>query len=92
GIPGELLLSGDGLAKGYLNLPEMTKESFIYSENLKSKAYKTGDLVSYDSEGNMLFLGRIDNQVKIRGYRIELNEILNIIKNIKGIKEAAVID
>ena len=78
GIPGELYIGGTGLARGYLNRPELTQETFIanpFSKDLNSRLYKTGDRVRYLSDGNIEFIGRIDNQVKIRGFRIELGEI-----------------
>ena len=78
GIPGELHIGGDGLARGYLNRPELTAEKFIrdpFSDDDRARLYKTGDLARYLPDGNIEFLGRIDNQVKIRGFRIELGEI-----------------
>ncbi|XWK89435.1 MAG: amino acid adenylation domain-containing protein [Phormidium sp.] len=75
GVPGELYIGGAGLASGYLNRPELTNEKFISSPFDNSKLYKTGDLARYLTDGNIEFLGRIDNQVKIRGFRIELGEI-----------------
>ncbi|GAX45459.1 amino acid adenylation domain-containing protein [Tolypothrix sp. NIES-4075] len=78
GVPGELYISGVCLARGYLNRPELTQEKFIpnpFEQIARSKLYKTGDLVRYLPDGNIEYLGRIDNQVKIRGFRIELGEI-----------------
>jgi amino acid adenylation domain-containing protein len=78
GVPGELHLSGDGLARGYMNRPELTKEKFIanpFSDDPTARLYKTGDLCRYLPDGNIEFLGRIDHQVKVRGFRIELGEI-----------------
>jgi amino acid adenylation domain-containing protein len=78
GVPGELHIGGAGLAKGYLNRPELTQEKFIpnpFEEAEGSRLYKSGDLARYLPDGNIEYLGRIDNQVKIRGFRIELGEI-----------------
>ncbi|WP_194138392.1 non-ribosomal peptide synthetase, partial [Bacillus cereus] len=82
GVPGELYIGGEGVARGYLNQPELTEEKFIlnpFVSDSKARLYKTGDLVRYLPDGNIEFLGRIDNQVKIRGFRIELGEIETII-------------
>ncbi|MFB2835830.1 condensation domain-containing protein, partial [Floridanema evergladense] len=76
--PGELHIGGAGLARGYLNRPELTNEKFIlhpFSNEPNARLYKTGDLARYLPDGNIEYLGRIDNQVKIRGFRIELGEI-----------------
>ncbi len=78
GVPGELHIDGAGLARGYLNCPELTNEKFIshpFHQTTESRLYKTGDLARYLPDGNIEYLGRIDNQVKIRGFRIELGEI-----------------
>jgi iturin family lipopeptide synthetase A len=78
GVPGELHIGGAGLARGYSNRGELTKEKFIphpLSDEPHSRLYKTGDLVRYLIDGNIQYLGRIDNQVKLRGFRIELGEI-----------------
>ncbi|PHG45629.1 hypothetical protein COI54_18720 [Bacillus wiedmannii] len=93
GVPGELCVSGDGLARGYLNNKDLTNQKFIENPYEKGKRiYKTGDLAKWLPDGNIEFLGRIDHQVKIRGYRIELSEIENAILNIEGISEVKVID
>ncbi|MFS1513883.1 non-ribosomal peptide synthase/polyketide synthase [Chengkuizengella sp. SCS-71B] len=92
GVLGELCISGDGLAKGYLNKPDITKEKFVINPFLPGqKMYKTGDLVRWLPDGNIEYLGRIDDQVKIRGYRIELGEIENQLLNHSEIQEAVVI-
>jgi len=78
GVPGELHIGGAGLARGYLNCPELTNEKFIshpFHQTTESRLYKTRDLARYLPDGNIEYLGRIDNQVKIRGFRIELGEI-----------------
>lgn len=92
GMPGELYLGGEGLARGYLGKDELTDEKFIKNPfNPKEKLYKTGDLVRWDEAGQVEFLGRIDQQVKIRGFRIELKEIEAHLLDISEMKEAAVI-
>ena len=88
GIPGELLVGGDGVARGYLNNKALTQEKFVYSQNLNERIYKTGDLVKWNSDGTIQFLGRIDTQIKIRGFRVELSEISTIINTYSGIKES----
>jgi amino acid adenylation domain-containing protein len=94
GIPGELYIGGDGLARGYLNQPELTTQKFIpnpFSLKPETRLYKTGDLARYRPDGNIEFLGRIDEQVKIRGFRIELGEIETVLNQHPDVKEAVVI-
>ncbi|MFK5970600.1 MAG: amino acid adenylation domain-containing protein [Candidatus Marithrix sp.] len=94
GVSGELHIGGAGLARGYLNRPELTAEKFIknpFSEDPTSRIYKTGDLARYLPDGNIEYLGRIDNQVKIRGFRIELGEIESVLGQHHNILEVAVI-
>ncbi len=92
GIPGELYISGDGVARGYLNRQAETNEKFVDNPfELGRKMYKTGDLVRWLPDGNIEFLGRIDNQVKIRGFRIELEEIENRLLQHEEIQEATVV-
>ncbi len=91
GVPGELCTSGDGVARGYLNRPELTAERFVKNPFGKGKMYRTGDLVRWLPDGNIEYLGRIDEQVKIRGFRIELGEIESRIREIENIKDCAVI-
>ena len=76
GVPGELLIEGVQVARGYLNRPELTAEKFIASPfHSGARVYRTGDLAKWLSNGEIAYIGRIDNQVKIRGNRIELGEI-----------------
>jgi amino acid adenylation domain-containing protein len=93
GVPGELYLAGAGLARGYFRRPELTAERFVPDpfSNTGGRLYKTGDLVSYLSDGNVEFLGRIDSQVKIRGYRVELGEIEAALCRNSAISEAVVL-
>ncbi|WP_066496038.1 non-ribosomal peptide synthetase [Abyssisolibacter fermentans] len=92
GIPGELCVTGEGVTKGYLNLPELTNEKYVENPfNSTETMYKTGDLARWLPDGNIEFLGRIDNQVKIRGYRIELKEIENRLLEYEKINNAVVI-
>ncbi|MEE1281387.1 MAG: amino acid adenylation domain-containing protein, partial [Acutalibacteraceae bacterium] len=91
GIPGELCVAGDGVARGYLNRPELTAEKFIDNPFGEGKLYRSGDLARWMPDGNLEYLGRIDEQVKIRGFRVELGEIESKIKGISGIKDSAVI-
>jgi len=94
GVSGELHLGGVGLARGYLNRPKLTAEKFIknpFSDDPKSRLYKTGDLARYLPDGNIEYLGRIDNQVKVRGFRIELGEIEAVLAQHPDVQENAVI-
>ncbi|MEH2000624.1 MAG: amino acid adenylation domain-containing protein [Nostoc sp.] len=94
GIPGEIYISGEGLARGYLNQSGITSEKFIphpFSQKPGVRLYKTGDLAKYLTDGNIEFLGRIDNQVKIRGFRIELGEIETALNQYAGVRETVVI-
>ncbi|MFB2922991.1 amino acid adenylation domain-containing protein [Aerosakkonema funiforme] len=81
GIPGELYIAGDGLARGYLNRSELTETRFFQKTGFlpEVRLYQTGDLVRYRADGNIEFLGRLDEQIKIRGYRIELGEIESVL-------------
>ena len=91
GVIGELYIGGDGLAKGYLNRPDLTAEKFIDNPFGEGKLYKTGDLCRYLPDGNIEFIGRIDNQVKIRGFRVELGEIEATLDQYEKIKETVVL-
>ena len=94
GVTGEIYIGGDGVALGYCNRAELTQEKFLanpFSNDPKSRVYKTGDLSRYLPDGNIEFLGRIDNQVKIRGYRIELGEIEAVLAQYPDIQQAVVL-
>ena len=91
GVPGELCIGGVGLARGYLNQPELTSQKFIPNPFGEGKIYRTGDLVRWNGEGLLEFLGRMDDQVKISGYRIEIEEIVQVLKEISSIQDAVVL-
>ncbi|KKO52294.1 non-ribosomal peptide synthetase module [Paenibacillus sp. DMB20] len=93
GIPGELCVAGAGLARGYLNQPELTREKFAASPLAGGeRMYRTGDLARWTEQGTIEFLGRIDHQVKIRGFRIEIGEIEHRLMQIEGVSDTIVID
>ena len=89
GIPGELCIGGNMLARGYLNQPDLTAEKFINNRYDAGKLYKTGDLARWLPDGNIEFLGRIDHQIKVRGFRIEPGEIEHALGTL-GIDNAIV--
>jgi amino acid adenylation domain-containing protein/non-ribosomal peptide synthase protein (TIGR01720 family) len=94
GVPGELHIGGTGLARYYLNRPDLTAENFIpnpFNNELDSRFYKTGDLARYLPNGNIEYLGRLDNQVKIRGFRIELGEIEAVLAQHPDVRENVVL-
>ncbi len=91
GVVGELHIGGAGLARGYLNQPELTAEKFIpnpFSDKTNDRLYKTGDLVRWLPDGNLEYIGRIDFQVKVRGFRIELGEIESALHRIPTIQQS----
>jgi len=91
GAVGELCISGDGVTRGYLNLPKLTAEKFVENPFVKGeRLYRTGDLVKWLPDGNLAFLGRRDDQVKVRGYRIELGEIEHQLRTKDDISDAVV--
>ncbi len=91
GASGELCLSGKGLARGYLNRPDLTSEKFIDNPFTPGeKLYRTGDLARWLPDGNIDFIGRIDNQVKIRGFRVELGEIENALSRYEQFESSVV--
>ncbi|MFJ7187066.1 condensation domain-containing protein [Lysinibacillus xylanilyticus] len=94
GVPGHICVSGIGVGRGYLNNDGLTKEKFVLDPFATDdkRMYKTGDLGRWLNDGNIEFLGRIDNQIKIRGYRIEIEEIENKIRKHENVKEVVVID
>jgi surfactin family lipopeptide synthetase C len=95
GVTGELYLAGAGVARGYLNQPELTAEKFLadpFGAGSHGRLYRTGDLARYADDGTIEYVGRIDQQVKIRGCRIELGEIESVLKRHPGIGDAAVVD
>ena len=94
GVSGELHIGGDGLARGYLNRPQLTAEKFVanpFRSEPEARLYRTGDLACYLPDGNIEFLGRVDNQVKIRGYRIELGEIESVLSQHPTVIDSVVV-
>ncbi len=93
GIPGELYIGGDGLSRGYLNQPELTRERFLPNPFVKAsgaRIYRTGDLVRFLKDGSMEFVGRLDHQVKVRGFRIELGEIEALLCQSPSVRQSVV--
>ncbi|MDK2598814.1 AMP-binding protein [Bacillus stercoris] len=92
GAVGELCVGGDGVARGYLRRPDLTKEKFVQNPFVPGdRLYRTGDLARWLPDGTIEYVGRIDDQVKVRGYRVELGEIESALRHIDGVKEAAVL-
>jgi amino acid adenylation domain-containing protein len=100
GVPGELYVGGDGLARGYLKRPDMTAERFIpnpfahpgrFKRGRGERLYRTGDLARYRPDGNVEFLGRVDHQVKMRGFRIELGEVETVLETCPSVQQAVVV-
>jgi len=94
GVPGELCIGGAGIAKGYLNQPQQTAERFVkdgFSKDANARLYRTGDLARFLPDGNVEFLGRIDQQVKIRGFRVEPAEIESVLKKHAAVQQAVVV-
>ncbi|MFF8322863.1 amino acid adenylation domain-containing protein [Streptomyces bobili] len=92
GIPGELYLSGDGVADGYLGRPELTAERFVTAPGGGTgRAYRTGDLVRHLPDGRLEYLERIDGQIKLNGYRIELGEVESALRRLPGVTAAVAV-
>lgn len=94
GVPAELYIGGDGVARGYLDAPALTAERFVphpFSAQPGARLYRTGDLARYLRDGNMEFLGRIDDQVKLRGFRIEPGEVEALLATHESVAQAVVI-
>jgi myxalamid-type nonribosomal peptide synthetase MxaA len=94
GVPGELYIAGEGLARGYLNEPALTAERFIPNPHALvpgERLYRTGDRARYLSDGNLEFLGRVDTQVKVHGFRVELGEVEAALQEHPGVSAAAVL-
>ena len=94
GVPGELYIGGDGLARGYWNDPKLTSERFVpnpFRDDPQARLYRTGDLVRYHRDGTVEFLARLDTQVKVRGFRIETSEVESAILRYPGVRECVVV-
>ncbi len=94
GITGEICIGGIGLSRGYLNRPELTAEKFIsnpFSKEHGTRLYRTGDMGRWLPDGNIAYLGRMDDQIKVRGYRIELGEIEKVLNQSDSVHQAVVL-
>lgn len=94
GVGGELHIGGAGVARGYVNRPDLTTVKFIrnpFSDDSAARLYKTGDVVRYQADGNIEFLGRVDNQIKIRGFRVELEEIEQALRSHSSVNGCVVV-
>jgi aspartate racemase len=94
GVPGEVWIAGDGLARAYLGRPELTAERFVvhrFSDTLEERLYRSGDVVRWLADGTLEFIGRLDDQVKLRGYRVEPGEIEETLAHHPGVRAATVV-
>jgi amino acid adenylation domain-containing protein len=94
GVPGELYAGGDGVARGYLNAPDLTAERFVpdpFAADASATLYRSGDRVRWLADGNLEFLGRLDDQLKVRGFRIEPGEIEACLNTHPGVRECVVV-
>src|SRR6478752_4721190 len=93
GVAGELVIGGAGVGRGYINLPELSEEKFppdCFDGIPGARLYRTGDLVRMEPDGQITFLGRLDEQIKIRGYRIEPGEIEAVLQRHPAIQSSVV--
>lgn len=93
GVPGELFAGGDGVSLGYLNRDELTAEKFLkdpFSDEPEARLYRSGDLARFLADGDIEYLGRMDDQVQLRGFRIELGEISSVLSNHPMVRESIV--
>ena len=91
GVPGELCIAGGQVTRGYRNRPKLTEEKFTWDPFAEGRMYRSGDLAMLLPDGNIEFIGRMDDQIKLRGYRIELGEIESVLRSLESVKDAAVI-
>ena len=94
GVPGELYIGGAGVARGYVNRPDLTAQKFVanrFADPGAPRLYRSGDRVRWNGAGDLEFCGRMDDQVKVRGYRIEPGEIASVLRQVSGVRDAVVI-